>query len=163
MKVSDQITIAMQRKGLTDKQLADKLGVSQQTVRYWQGKSADGRTSFPNKKMLPELERALGVTIDWTEGRAAAAGAAPTAMASVDSEDFGMLVELSRLPLDSKIAFRNLLKVHVAAIDAARRTGPLAPVAPFEEAVVSEQSAARKTRGGRKGVGTEWVPVRRTG
>lgn len=164
MKVQDQIRIQREKLGMTRKQVAEHLGVSEQTVRYWEGQDSSGRVSQPNKKTLPLLEDLLQFNIDFTEGRAARK-AGGTALSQVDIDDFAMLSEIARLPQDSKRVIRDLLKVHVAAIDAARgmTTGQFAPVAAFEEAAGSEQSAARKTRGGRRAVATAPAPMRRTG
>ena len=48
-----------ERKGLTQEQLAQKLGVSRATVAMWETLKA-----WPSSEILPEMARILGVTIE---------------------------------------------------------------------------------------------------
>ena len=157
MRIKDQIRIARERKGWTLKQLADSVGVTEQAVRHWE----DGRSN-PGKSKAPAVEEALGIVIDWTEGRAAVrAGGGTTAAAMVDQSDMELFFAIARLPLESKQCITELVRLHAAALDAARMTpaerATLAPVESFEDRAGNE-SAAEKVKPIRRS-----APRRRTG
>lgn len=60
MTFADRFNLALMRKGLSRRRLADLIGVSQQSVQYW----ATGRNA-PSPERLVALARVLGVTPEW--------------------------------------------------------------------------------------------------
>jgi len=58
-EVGRRITALRQAKGLTQRQLADKLGQPQSNIAYW-----ERRAPAPPGEVLPDLARILGVSID---------------------------------------------------------------------------------------------------
>lgn len=85
------------------KQLAEQLGVSDQTVRHW----LSGR-SFPGKGKAPALEDALSFKLDYSQG---ATAHPPVADAR---EDVAGLLAITRLPPSIK----KLVFEFAAALDA---------------------------------------------
>ena len=60
-----RIREARERLGLTQQQLADRVGVDQSTVSGWE--RDDKRR--PARDLMPSVARALGRTAEWLEGR----------------------------------------------------------------------------------------------
>ena len=63
-KLGERIAQARQQAGLTQKQLAEKLGVSQRVVTYWEREASGLRAD-----QLSNLAEALGVSADYLLGR----------------------------------------------------------------------------------------------
>lgn len=123
MKIKDQIRIRREALGMSMKELADRVDVTEQAVRHWE----NGR-SFPGKSKMQLVERALSFNIDWTEGSGANQ---KTAVAMVDPRDMELLVTLARLPLRAKQLFAELAIIHAEAVDKARGVeAQQAPPAP---------------------------------
>lgn len=59
MKVGENIRALRQRKGLTQEQVAQRLGVTYQAVSKW-----ENGTNTPDIALLPEIAALFGVTID---------------------------------------------------------------------------------------------------
>ena len=59
MKIGENIRTLRQRKGLTQEQVAQQLGVTYQAVSKW-----ENGTNTPNIALLPEIAALFGVTID---------------------------------------------------------------------------------------------------
>lgn len=57
------INAEMARNGMTNKALADKLGVSEKTVTNWK----TGKTDIPSTKLI-EMSKMFGVTTDYLLG-----------------------------------------------------------------------------------------------
>ena len=64
MKVGENIRALRQRKGLTQEQVAQQLGVTYQAVSKW-----ENGTNTPDIALLPEIAAFFGVTIDALYGR----------------------------------------------------------------------------------------------
>lgn len=62
--LGERIAAARQEAGLTQQQLADKLGVSQRVVTYWEREAVGLRAD-----QLARLTEALGVSADFVLGR----------------------------------------------------------------------------------------------
>ncbi len=58
-EVGQRLTTLRQSKGLTQKQLADKIEVSQQDIAYW-----ERQATVPRGDVLPKLAMVLEVSID---------------------------------------------------------------------------------------------------
>lgn len=115
MKVKDQIKTRREQLGVTVSELARRLGVSAQAIRYWEA----GR-SFPGKAKTSALEAALSFSLDWTEGSRAAAKR-PQLASLVDPQDMELLMEICRLPAPMKSAVSGLVKLQLAALDGGRK------------------------------------------
>lgn len=57
------INAEMARNGMTNKKMADKLGVSEKTINNWKS----GKTEIPASKLL-EMSKMFGVTTDYLLG-----------------------------------------------------------------------------------------------
>lgn len=123
MKIKDQIRIRREALGMSMKELADRVGVTEQAVRHWEG----GR-SFPGKKKTSLVEQALSFTIDWSEGSPVAEGR--TAAAMVDQQDMELLLVIARLPRRAKEVIGEMARMHADAVDRARGVLPPEPPAP---------------------------------
>jgi transcriptional regulator with XRE-family HTH domain len=110
MKIKDQIRARREQLGVTVNELANRVGVSTQAIRYWES----GR-SFPAKSKAPSVEAALSFVLDWTEGKKAAA-IKPQMAALVSQEDIDLLLLLSRLPVSFKDLIASVANEHLAAI-----------------------------------------------
>ena len=110
MKVKDQLRMRRQQLGISVSELAKRLDVSAQAVRYWES----GR-SFPGKAKTAALESALSFNIDWTEG-ARAASKRISASALIDPNDVGLLLQIARLPPPAKALIAGLVRMHLEAI-----------------------------------------------
>ena len=60
MKLSEKIYACRRRAGLSQEALADRLGVSRQSVSKW-----ETGESTPDIAKLPALAAAFGVSVDW--------------------------------------------------------------------------------------------------
>jgi transcriptional regulator with XRE-family HTH domain len=117
MQVKDQIQLRREQLGLTMKQLADRVGVTEQAVRHWES----GR-SFPGKSKMSLVEQALNFSLDWSEG-AHRGDHRKTARDIVDEADVKLLLLISRLPpklkaLLSQLATAYLEDTEVSAVGA---------------------------------------------
>lgn len=115
MKIKDQIRARREQLGVTVNELANRVGVSSQAIRYWES----GR-SFPGKSKAPLVESALSFVLDWTEGKKAAA-IKPQMAALVAQEDIDLLLLLSRLPVSFKELIASVAQAHLAAITGTKR------------------------------------------
>ena len=59
LDVASKIKTFRERNGLTQKQFAEKIGVTHQTVSKW-----EGNKGYPDVFFLPRLAEALSCTID---------------------------------------------------------------------------------------------------
>lgn len=60
MNMSEKIQYSRRRAGLSQEQLADRLGISRQAVSKWETGEA-----MPDATKLAPLAKALGVSVDW--------------------------------------------------------------------------------------------------
>lgn len=117
MLVKDQIRMQMDRLGVSHRELAKRIGISEQTARFW----TSGR-SYPAKKRIPDIEQALSFKLDFSEG---AKVQGPTVSAAMEAADIELFLKLRRLPPSVRLVFEQLVDVYL-------RTDP---VAPFNEIV----------------------------
>jgi transcriptional regulator with XRE-family HTH domain len=110
MKVGEQIRARREQLGVSVNELAKRVGVSAQAVRYW-----ESLRSFPGKSKAPDVESALSFTLDWTEGKRANQ-AQPQMASLVDRGDVELLLTLSRLPEPFKRLMGELARTHLSAI-----------------------------------------------
>lgn len=115
MKIKDQIRARREQLGVSVNELANRVGVSSQAIRYWES----GR-SFPGKSKAPSVESALSFVLDWTEGKKAAA-IKPQMAALVSQEDIDLLLLLSRLPVSFKELIASVANAHLAAITGTKK------------------------------------------
>lgn len=109
--IGARIREAREKLGLTQQQLAERLGVDQSTVSGWE--RDDKRR--PGRDLMPIVAKALGRTVDWLEGREAA-GLADRARSwdapavkpepAADPLDEHLLAEVINM------AMRNMLKTY---------------------------------------------------
>jgi len=114
MLVKDQIRVRREDLGMTMRELGDRVGVTEQAVRHWEG----GR-SFPGKSKMRLVERALSFVIDWTEG-ASTPSEIRSSASMIDPADVELLLLLARLPAAMKGLLSQVAQVHLAAVDSAR-------------------------------------------
>jgi transcriptional regulator with XRE-family HTH domain len=117
MKVKDQLRTRRQQLGISVNELAGRMGVSAQAVRYWES----GR-SFPGKAKTSALESALSIRIDWTEG-ARAAAKRPQVASLIDPDDVELLLQIARLPPPAKALVASLVRMHLEATGIDPRAG----------------------------------------
>jgi transcriptional regulator with XRE-family HTH domain len=148
MRIKDQIRAMRDRRGVTVVELAGRLGVSDQAVRYWEA----GR-SYPSKKIAAQIERELDFRIDWSEGEEHS-GDRATANALIDQRDIDLLLLICRLPSAVKLLLADLARAYLEAANRGGRTiqdrEETAPVPPFEERKQERAHAGKgpqKTRG----------------
>jgi transcriptional regulator with XRE-family HTH domain len=96
MEVKDQIRTRMDEQKMSVAELAQRLQVSNQTVRHW----LSGR-SFPGKSKAPALEKALSFRLDYSQG-------ATVIEADADRIEIEVLLAISKLPPDIKKLFYQL-------------------------------------------------------
>lgn len=108
MKVGQQIQVRMEQLGVSVAELAKRTGVSGQAVRHW----ISGR-SFPGKRHAPVLEQALSFTLDYSEGAAQKSGR-ETATAMMDRHDIELMLMISRLAPELRIALRHLVEASLS-------------------------------------------------
>ena len=120
MRIKDQIQMRREALGLSMKELADRVGVTEQAVRHWES----GR-SFPGKSKSRLVEEALTFNLDWAEGTPQVADG-KTAAALVDQSDIELLMLIARLPLRAKNAVAEFARI----LDEARNNPPTPKAAP---------------------------------
>ncbi len=136
MLVKDQIRMQMDRLGVSHRELAKRIGISEQTARFW----TSGR-SYPAKKRIPELEQALSFKLDFSEG---AGVHGPTVSSAMEAADIELFLKLRRLPTAVRLVFEQLVDVYlrtdpVAPFNERSRTGDTG-VAPFRHRVKEAES-----------------------
>ena len=131
MKIGEQIRARREQLGVSVNELAKRVGVSAQAVRYW-----ESSRSFPGKSKAPDVESALSLSLDWTEGKRVNA-AQPQMASLVNREDVELVLTLSRLPDSFKKLIGDMARMHLSAISGSnknfsgKRTEE--PMAPFKE------------------------------
>lgn len=110
MKVGEQIRARREQLGVSVNELAKRVGVSAQAVRYW-----ESSRSFPGKSKAPDVESALSFSLDWTEGKRVNP-ARPHMASLVDRGDVELLLTLSRLPAPFKQLMGELANMHLSAV-----------------------------------------------
>jgi transcriptional regulator with XRE-family HTH domain len=138
MQIKDQIRSRREALGMTKKELADRVGVTEQAVRHWE----DGR-SFPGKSKARLVEQALSFQIDWTEG-AAPPGGSKTAAAYIEQSDIDLVLIIGRLPLHAKSVIGEMARMHLEAVEAARAAESKNPPPPAPPTPPITHSRARK-------------------
>lgn len=138
MKIKDQIRARREQLGMSIVQLAEKLGVTDQAVRYWEA----GRSN-PGKNMARRLEGQLDFNLDWTEG-ARHSGDRSTINALIDQHDIDLLLLICRLPFDAKNLLGEFARVHLRALEGRtiEERETTAKIPPFLE---KKQHADKKT------------------
>jgi transcriptional regulator with XRE-family HTH domain len=129
MQIKDQIRVRMEQLGIGVPELAKRVGVSGQTIRFW----LDGR-NFPSKRVLADVEKALSVKLDFSEG--AQAVAAPTVSSMMERTDIELFLQINKLP--------GAVKVHMHRMVEAMNEA-LAPATPDNHTDV--HPAPRRRRG----------------
>lgn len=112
MKIKDQIRARREQLGISVTELAKRVDVSSQSVRYWES----GR-SYPGKAKVQALEAALSATLDWSEG-VTRKGKDVTAL--MEQKDIELLLLISRLPVGFKNLFGEMARLHLAEMDKSR-------------------------------------------
>lgn len=102
MEIKDQLRIQMDKLGIPVSELARRLGVSHQSIRYW----LIGR-SFPGKAKTQLLESALSFKLDYSEGEVPSG---PTVEASLRQTDIETFIEFQNLPPELKVLISQLTK-----------------------------------------------------
>lgn len=138
MKIKDQIRARREQLGVSIVQLAERLGVTDQAVRYWEA----GRSN-PGKRMAQRLEEQLDFSLDWTEG-ARHSGDRSTINALIDQNDIDLLLLICRLPFDAKNLLGEFARVHLRALEGRKieERETTAKIPPFLE----KKHADKKTR-----------------
>lgn len=116
MKIKDQIRARREQIGMPLAELARKVGVTEQAVRHWES----GR-SFPGKAKAHVIESALSFSIDWTEG-VSHTGEKRGIAAMLEQQDIELLLVICQLPLEAKTVIGQFARLHLAAIEAARKS-----------------------------------------
>lgn len=104
MQVKDQLKIRMEQLGVDVRELADRLHVSNQTVRHW----INGR-SFPGKRKAPLLEKALSFKLDYSEGMVASNS---TIEQTLKEADVKMFRAYQRMPEEVRLLFSRLAEAY---------------------------------------------------
>ena len=104
MELKDQIRIAREAAGLTRPELADRLGVSKQSVVWWE----DGEHR-PKMVRIRQIEDVLLVRFDLTERDNAKPIDGEKVSLSVDPEMMRIAVALGRLPKAYRDAIKTLV------------------------------------------------------
>ena len=142
MKIKDQIRARREQLGMSIVQLAERLGVTDQAVRYWEA----GRSN-PGKQVAQKLEEQLNFHLDWTEG-ARHSGDRSTINALIDQHDIDLLLLICRLPFDAKNLLGEFARVHLRALEgrtiAEKET--TAKIPPFLERKQENHRAIAKTK-----------------
>ena len=102
MEIKDQIRLQMDRLSMPVSEVAKRLGVSHQTVRYW----LIGR-SFPGKAKTQLLESSLSFKLDYSEG---AIASGPTVEASLRQTDIETFIDFQSLPPEMKLLISQLTR-----------------------------------------------------
>lgn len=144
MLIKDQIRARREQLGISLVEFAEKLGVTDQAVRHWEG----GRSN-PSKKMAQLVERTLDFQIDWSEG-ARHSGSSNTINALLDQKDIDLLLVICRLPFDAKSLIGELARMHLAALERGKRAinerEATQPIPPFLEKKQDTKGADKKER-----------------
>lgn len=140
MLVKDQIRMQMDRLGVSHRELAQRIGTSEQTARFW----TSGR-SYPAKKRIPDLERVLSFKLDFSEGSKVQG---PTVSAAMEAADIELFLKLRRLPPAVRLVFEQLVDVYLRAD----------PVAPFNERVRTGDTGVAPFRHRVREAGSKHVP-----
>jgi len=106
MEIKDQIRIARIATGLSQKELAEKLGVSRQTIVWWE--DGDHR---PKTGRIREIEEALNVRLDLAERGNATPLHKQKASLSVDPEIMRIAIAIGRLPALHREALVTLINI----------------------------------------------------
>lgn len=106
MLVKDQLRVRMEQLKVGVPELAKRIGVSNQSVRHW----LSGR-SFPGKRHLPELERALSFKLDFSEGDTLTTS--QTVEATLQQTDIELFLMIQRMPPDVKVQLARLMQVMI--------------------------------------------------
>ena len=104
MELKDQIRIAREAAGLSRPELADRLGVSKQSIVWWE----EGEHR-PKMARISQIEDALNVRFDLTERGNAKPVVGETVSLAVDPETMRMAVALGRLPKAHRDAIKTLI------------------------------------------------------
>lgn len=103
MLVKDQLRVRMDQLSVSVKQVAEAVGVSNQTVRWW----LDGR-NLPGKRHLAPLEKYLQFKLDYSQDEAGSAG--PTVAAEMERIDVELFLTINKFPADVKIQIHHMLR-----------------------------------------------------
>ena len=104
MELKDQIRIAREAAGLSRPELADRLGVSKQSIVWWE----DGEHR-PKMARISQIEDALNVRFDLTGRGNAKPVVGETVSLAVDPETLSIAVALGRLPKAHRDAIKTLI------------------------------------------------------
>ncbi|MES2979067.1 MAG: helix-turn-helix transcriptional regulator [Pseudomonadota bacterium] len=99
MLIKNQLGFRMQELGLSVVDVANRVGVSRQSVRYW----LSGR-SFPGKSKTPLVEAALSMKLDFSEGTVEGA----TVAEKLEGVDRDLLFAILSLPPETRQLFQQL-------------------------------------------------------
>jgi transcriptional regulator with XRE-family HTH domain len=106
MKVGEQIKRRMDDLKISVKELAERVGTSGQTVRYW----INGR-NLPSKRIAKDVEAALSFKIDWTESAGPPPPTGPNVVqAALMASDIQIFLRIQRLPPSLKLHIAGLLE-----------------------------------------------------
>lgn len=116
MKIGEQIKTRREELKMTIKELADRVGVTPQSIRNWER----GQRQQPRPENYKALQRALSFRLDLSEGGQpieSQGGGVMMAQGDVD-----LLLVIARLPPQAKRLFDELARMHLEAVEAARAT-----------------------------------------
>lgn len=116
MKIGEQIKTRREELGMTIKELADRVGVTPQSIRNWER----GERQQPRPENYKALQRALSFRLDLSEGSQPVETQSAGAM--MTQGDVDLLLVIARLPPQAKKLFDELARMHLRAVDAARAT-----------------------------------------
>lgn len=143
MKIGEQIRARREQLGVSVTELAKRVGVSTQAVRYW-----ESSRSFPGKSKAPDVESALSFSLDWAEGKRVNP-AQPQMASLVDRGDVELLLTLSRLPEPFKQLMGELARVHLSAIAGGKKNfssrSTEEPKGSFKETGTGVKIASKKS------------------
>lgn len=125
MQVKDQLRVRMEQLQIDVTTLAKRIGVSNQSVRHW----LNGR-SFPGKRHVPDLEKALSMKLDFSEGETPTA--VPTVEATLQAGDIELFLKISRLPPELKRSILGVVDaflLHTTRVSVADPGGAFVPAA----------------------------------
>lgn len=130
MQISEQIRLRRESLGLSLKQLADMVNVSEQAVRHWES----GR-SLPGRSNRSDLEKALRFNLDWSEGRHQVSSAdRPKGLEMLSQRDVDFLVVLAKLPARSRDLIEELARTQLKLVEALRKNN-----LPLPESTVAQE------------------------
>lgn len=134
MLIKDQLRVRMEQLKISVPELADRVGVSNQSVRHW----LSGRNA-PTKRHIPDLEKALSMRLDFSEGDTHPS--TPTVEATLQQNDIELFLLVQRMPPEIKIPLTRFIQ---AIVDLAKR-GSL-PVMDLPSAGVKHSPARQAPR-----------------